>query len=51
MHNCMFVENLNSLGDVQTSDEQEDERRWPQKKKSTIGNNAVLLRLLEQPVL
>ena len=51
---CIIVgsqKSLNSWGDVETLDEQEEERRWPQKKKSTIGNNAVLLRMLEQPVL
>ena len=36
---------------METLDEKEEERKWPQKKKSTIGNNIVLLRMLEQPVL
>ena len=36
---------------MKSLDEKEEERRWPQKKKSTIGNNTVLLRMLEQLVL
>ena len=36
---------------LETLDEKEEERRWPQKKKSTIGNNTVLLRMLKQPML
>ena len=36
---------------METLDEKEEEIIWPQKKKNTIGNNTVLLRILKQPVL